>query len=150
MPTSNQFRLSTEQGVIQNGNGIVFSARVGSAQASDIVAGQAVKYVDVAGELPSVVSLAANTDKSIGFVVYNAKDAVYKANNRLEIAQAGTVMKMTAGGAIAAGARVEVVYTTTKVITTGGTNPVIGIALEKAAADGDLIYVQITTPFAPL
>ncbi len=53
---------------------------------------------------------------------------------------------MEAGAAISAGSNVEIVASVDKVITSAGTNTVIGIAMNKAIADGDLIEVKIKTP----
>jgi hypothetical protein len=143
----NQFAMSTVQGQMDlQFNGSVISAQVDSTQATNLVAGQAVKLVDSAGGVPKVVGLAANTDSTFGYVIRNLKDVDFPAYAQLEIALQGSVMYMTAGAAIARGASIEVVYTTNKVITNAGVNPVAGYALDKAAADGDLIRVYVLTP----
>ncbi len=121
----------------------VISAAVSADQVTALVAGQPVKIENSAGGVPKVLALAANADSTAGFVGYNLKDISYPANARCELALAGTVMYMTAGGAISRWGNVEVVYTTNKVIAAGGTNPVVGIAFDKAAADGDLIRVMV-------
>lgn len=140
---SNQFNITQEQGAIDLQGLQVLSCIVKSDESAALVPGQAVKLADVAGALPVVTTLTANTQESFGFVVSNIKKDSFAASERVEVAIGGAVLYMTAGGAIARGAKVEVVYTTKKVITTGGTNPVVGIALDKAAADGDLIRVLI-------
>lgn len=143
----NQFKQTPIQGEMdQQVPGTVISCQVDSSQATALVAGQPVKLVDNAGGVPKVVSLAADTDASFGFVVYNLKDAEYAAYARCEIAIKGSIMTMTAGAAIARGAKVEAVQASKKVITSAGINPVIGWAFDKAAADGDLIRVFIETP----
>ena len=141
----NQFKQSTDQGQIDNPTGAaqVLSCIVGSGQATALVAGQAVKLSDTATGIPEIVSIAANTDQIFGFVVLTAKDATYAAGSVVEIAISGTIMHMTAGAAIARGAKLETVYTTKKVITNAGTNTICGWAFDKAAADGDLIRVWI-------
>jgi hypothetical protein len=122
----------------------VISATVSSSQVTTLVPGQAVKLEDSAGGLPKVLSLAADSDNTFGFVCRNVKDVERAAGENLEIALVDTVMWMQAGAAIARGASVEVVQASGKVITGAGANPVVGWAYDKAAADGDLIRVYIT------
>ncbi len=144
----NQFGITTRQGQVDLTfpNNII-TCQVGSSQVTALVAGQAVKLLDVAaGGVPNVVSLAANTNPSFGVVVSNIKDINYPAGARVEIGLAGTFIWLTAGAAIAAGAKLEFVYTTNKVITNAGTNPLFGYALDQATADGDLIRVGIINP----
>lgn len=144
---SNQFALTTEQGQLDlQASQNVLTCQVSSSESTSIVAGQPVKLEDSAGGLPKVLALTGATSKTFGFVVRNLKDATREANETLEVAIAGSIMYMTAGAAIARGAKLEVVYTTNKVITSAGTNPVVGYALDKAAADGDIIRVIIGTP----
>ncbi len=126
--------------------GSVFSMMVDPTQATALVAGQPVQLYNSSSPIPTVVALTANTDASFGFVVRNLKDANFPTGARLEIASNFAVLYMTAGAAIARGAKIEVVYTTNKVITNAGTNPVAGFALDKALADGDLIRVMIINP----
>lgn len=144
----NQFAQTAEQGFLdlQNGMNNIIECQVASAETGSIVAGEAVKIQDSAGGLPKVLKLTANTDKTLGFAVFNGKDPSLEALDVVSVALNGTVMWMTAGAAIARMAKLEVVYSTKKVITSAGTNPVVGYALDKAAADGDLIRVLITTP----
>lgn len=143
----NQFGQTPVQGQMDLSIGSsVISARVSPNQATALIAGQAVKLdTTVAGGSPAVKALAANTDVTFGFVVRNIKDASRPTNSNLELALNGSVMYMTAGAAITRGSKLEVVYTTNKVITNAGTNPVVGYAFDTAAADGDLIRVYITT-----
>lgn len=144
----NQFAQTPEQGFLdlQTGQSNVLNGGISLSEAGTLIAGQAVKMEDSAGGVPKFLKLAANTDKTFGFVVYNQKDTGFTAGMGASIAIDGSVMYMTAGAAIARGAKLEVVYTTDKVITSAGTNPVVGIALDKAAADTDLIRVLIQTP----
>ena len=103
----------------------------------------AVKIVDNFNPIPAVTPFTANTDALWGFIAVNIKDASYSAGDRVEIARSGTVMQMTAGGAIARGAKVEYAFASNKVITSAGTNTVVGVAFDKAGADGDIIRVII-------
>lgn len=143
----NSFKITPVQGEVDlQFAGSVVSARVKSSEATALVAGQAVKLVDTAGGVPEVTALAANTDSTFGFVTRNLKDASFPAYSSVEIGLQGTVIWMTAGAAIARGAKLEVVNSTKKVITNAGTNPVCGFAFDKASADGDLIRVYVITP----
>lgn len=143
----NMFAMETVQGQIDlSFHSSVITCEVSSAQATALVAGQAVKLEDSAGGMPKVLALAANTDPSFGVVLRNLKDINFPALARVEVALAGSVVYMTAGGAIARGAKVEFVNSTLKVITAAGTNPVLGFALDKAAGDNSLVRVYILTP----
>ncbi len=141
----NQFAQTPIQGMIDlEGFGSNVTAfAVSSNQVAALVPGQAFKVEASAGGVPKIVSLSANSDIPAGFVGYNLKDQSYPALARVEGAMSGSVMYMTAGAAINRWANVEIVYTTNKVITSAGTNPVCGFAYDQAAADGDLIRVYI-------
>lgn len=144
----NQFTISQVQGAATLTPANVLSCVVDSTETTQLVGGQPVKLSTTSTAVPKVLALTANTDKSFGFVLRNLKDISRGAGETLEVARYGTVMYMTAGAAINAGAKIEVVYTTNKVITNAGTNPIVGIALDKAFADGDLIRVEIVNPLA--
>lgn len=123
-------------------SGIIDPAFAGTA----IVPGQPVQLIVGSKGIPKFTALTANTQIADGFVAYSTKDGSFVASKALEVAISGAVMYMTAGAAIAAGANIEIVYTTNKVITNAGTNPVVGTALDAASADGDLIRVKIKLP----
>lgn len=146
----NQFAITPIQGMmdLEGFGSNVISCQVDHAQSTSLVPGQPVKLATTAGGIPKVVALSANSDQPFGFVAYNVKDASYAADDRVEIALFGSVMYMTSGGAIVRGASVETVYTTNKVITTGGVNPVSGFAFDTATATDQLIRVYIQSPFA--
>lgn len=147
---SNQFALTAVQGQVDLGqvSGNVLSCQVDEAETATLVAGDAVTIVDSAGGVPKVLKVTANTAKPFGFLLRNIKDSGFGAGDRCEIGRVNTVVYMTAGAAIARGADVEYVAADTKVITSAGTNPISGFALDKAAADGDLIRVWIKEPTA--
>jgi Uncharacterized conserved protein (DUF2190) len=146
----NQFSQTTVQGQLdlKSGGNNVVSCQVDAAQATPLVAGQAVKLATTAGGVPKVIALAANTDQPFGFVSRNLKDQNFPANAPVEIALFGSAMYMTAGGAITRGASVEVSNAAVKVVTSGGINPVSGFAFDTASNDGDLIRVYIQAPFS--
>lgn len=151
MVTSNQFQLAREKGMISPASAAenVYSCRVDASESATLVAGTAVKLKDVAGKGFIVEAADAISDDIFGFVIYNVKVASYTANDSVNIATDNTVLTMEASAAIAGGANVELLLTGAKVATaaTSGAR-VVGKALEKAAADGDLIPVLIQTPTA--
>lgn len=108
-----------------------------------LVPGQAVKMVDSAGGVPKVVEAALDSDEIFGFINYNIKDKQYDAYDAVGISlvNGGNVMYMTASAAIARNAVVGVVIASKKVKTSAGGSRDVGRALDKAAADGDLIRV---------
>jgi len=148
----NQFTQTPEIGNIdlQTGASNVLTCQVASTETVTLTAGMAVKLADVAGEIPKVLKCTADTDEVFGFVVRNLKDVGRDANEFLEIAIKGSVMYMKAGAAIARGARVEADVSENEVITSAGTNTIVGWALDKAAADGSIFRVYIETPYASL
>lgn len=143
----NQFKQTPEVGTLDlRIPGASISCQVDADQATALVPGQAVAIVDSAGGVPKVEALAADTDVTFGFVVRNLKDIDFPAEKPVEIAFYGAVMFMKAGAAIARGAFVEFDVSDNEVITAAGTNPSVGIALDKAGAADDIIRVLIQTP----
>lgn len=142
----NQRVMTTEQGQVDYAiNPSIISAVIHSTETGTLVPGQSVKIYDVAGGVPKVVARDADSDAVFAFIIRNPKDASYEAGDSCEIAIAGSVIYMTAAAAIARGATVEAVVASKKVQTVSTGSPV-GIALDKAAADGDLIRVYIIVP----
>lgn len=142
----NQFRMTPIQGLSAKNGGLVLPVQVAAGQATPLIPGQAVKISNTTGGIPQVVALSADTDATFGFVLFNQKDINYIAGARLEIAMAYTTVFMTAGAAIARGASVEVVSASSKVITYAGVNPLVGVALDAATLNGDLIPVLVLAP----
>lgn len=139
-PGRNKGDLTTAYG----GSPAAFQGKVSDSESTALVPAQAVKIVDVAGELTTFTAATATTDAIFGFVPSNVKTDSYAAQAALKVSGAGTVMVMEASAAIAAGAQLEYVPTGQKVATVN-TGTVIGRALTPATADGDLIRVLITT-----
>lgn len=144
----NQFAQSPTQGGLDlKFNSQTISCQVDVSSASPLIAGQAVKMVDSAGGVPKVVECAANDDDVFGFVNYSLKDASFGDYDQVEVsAFAGNVMWMTASAAIARNAKVMIVVSGSKVATATSGKTIVGRALDKAAADGDLIRVYIDLP----
>ena len=128
-------------------NPAVMSAQIDSSEVGTLVPGQAVTLVDSAGGVPKVIAAAADTADVFGFIVYDIKSTGFVALDKVEIAtMRDNVQYMEAGAAVARGAKVMIVVTGSKVVlaTTGKT--IVGRALDKATASGDLIRVTIDLP----
>lgn len=145
-PLINQFGITPVQGQLDLPDlSSVITCQVVSTQVDDLVQGQAVKLTTVAGGVPKVASLAADSDVTFGFVVRNLKDQVYPAQSMVEIAIFGSIMWMTSSAAITRGAKIEVVSASNKVKTNAGTNPVVGFAYDTASGADELIRVYVLT-----
>jgi hypothetical protein len=90
-----------------------------------------------------VIEKAKTTNAILGVVIFDRKKNNSVAGDFVDVALSGNIMFMEAGAAINAGALVEAVATGDKVITSAGTNTVLGRALVAAAASGDMIPVLI-------
>ena len=142
----NQRLQNTEQGQVDLLiNPAIIAGQIAVAETASLVAGSPIKLSDVVGAVPQFLLATADDDAIFGYIVRNIKDSTFVALEFCEVAFSGSVMYMTAGAAIARGAKVESDVSLVKVITQSA-NPVVGIALDKAAADGDLIRVLITAP----
>lgn len=140
---SNQFKMETVAGELDlQFNSSVVSGKVSANQVAALIAGQGVKIEDSSTAIPSVLASGAG-DEVNAFVIRNLKDANFPTDARVELAMAGSVMYMTANGAIPRWAKVEYDPATGKVGVSAGVNQVVGRAYDKALADGDLIRVEI-------
>jgi len=140
---SNQFSILPQKGTLSlfpNVN--LVDCQVDTSESGTIKAGDPLVIVDVAGAVIKVKKAAA-TDKFLGCVPYSVKGNEYVAEDMIRVAMDYCCLQMEASAAIAAGIEVEINPTTGKVAPQSGTNTVIGDALGKAAADGDLIPVMI-------
>jgi hypothetical protein len=145
--TSNQFQRSNIKGrldEILNLN--QFRCIVDASETATLVPGDPVKLKDITGNLIIIEKATALTDDIFGFVPYSVDKNEYIARDILQIASRDCVMIMEASAAIARGAAVQINFANGKVATKTGTNTAIGIALEKALADTNLIKVWIQTP----
>lgn len=143
----NQFSQAPVQGMLDlRFNGQTISCQGGSG-ASGLVAGQAVKMEDSADGIPKVVAASADTDDVFGFINIDQKSSSFDEGDKMEVsALRGNVMYMTASAAIARNAKVMIVVSGNKVATATSGKTIVGRALDKAAADGDLIRVAIDLP----
>lgn len=141
----NQFQQSAEKGQmdLKFAAGTI-SCSVDSSAPANLVAGDLVKLVDSAGGVPKVIKITADTDDVFGVVLYSFKDASYPDLASVEIAAfRGAVVYMESSAAIARGAKVMPVVSGSKVATATVGKRVIGQALDKATASGELIRVVV-------
>ena len=141
----NQFQQTAERGQIAllTANSPVISAVVDSTEAGTLKAGDAVKLVSTSTGIPHVVKVGNSDTSLLGFVVFNPvkNDNIVKGD-RIEIAITGAFMYMVASASIYAGVAVDYAYATGKVAT-ANSGLECGVALDAAAADGDLIRVAV-------
>lgn len=148
-PLQNQFNITPVQGMLdmqENPNTI--SGQIDVSSAGNLIPGTPVKMVDSAGGVPKFVECAADTDDVLGFINYNIKNSVFNAYDPVEISlvAGGNVMFLTAAAAIARRATVMVVIAGVQVATATSGKTIVGWALDKAVATGDLIRVYMLPP----
>ena len=140
MQNVNQFSQTHEKGHIDTkiGGVIIPCKLTGPAKA-----GASVKLVDSASKEIEVVEVATQADVAFGVIVRDYKKSSYVAGDFVEVLVKDGIMRCEASEAIARGAEVSYVITGQKVESADATECVIGTALDKASADGDLIRVLI-------
>jgi len=148
--SQNQFSQSPEQGMLDlRFNTNTMSGQIDVSSGGGLVPGQAVKMVDSVGGVPKFVECALDADDVFGFINYNIKNKVFNDYDAVEVSYfRGNVMYMTASAAIARNAEVAVVIASKKVVTAVTGDRIVGRALDKATADGQLIRVVIDLPGA--
>ncbi len=116
-----------------------------------LVPGDPLKFQDSArGGLPRVIKAAADTDDIIGYVPYNQKEGEngYDSGERCEALLFGGIVILRATAAFVRGTSLMIDLGATGGVKTATTNKtIVGRALDKASADGDLVRVWL---FAPL
>lgn len=124
------------------------SAQIDASETGTLYAGSPVKMYDSAGGVPKVVKCAANSDEVLGFINYDIKSQSFVAGSAVEISMAGNVIFLYATAAIARGARVALDVANNGVAPLAGSGgaDIVGWALDKAVAMGDLIRVVVLTP----
>ena len=140
----NQFGMSLEKGLLTLSKDNLFDAKIDDTSIEIIPSGSAVKITDTTDAQITVDLATDAADDIFGFVVYESRKNSFAAKDFVRVACINSVMQMEASAAIARGATLEIEPTGEKVVTrTSGT--LIGRALDKASADGDLIRVLIST-----
>ncbi len=146
---SNQFAQTPQLGQLDlSFNTTTVSCQIDTSESGTLVPGQSVKLVDSAGGVPKVIACAADADTVFGFINYQMKQSGYVAGDAVEISTGyGNVMYLRATAAIARGALLkQAVASTGGVLTATAGAKIVGWALDKAAADGDLIRVFVNAP----
>jgi len=148
----NQFKQTPVVGSLDltvNSSPMVFTCRFKDAsdEGAELVPGEGVNLVDLGSSDtigPPIVDERATTDVIFGVKIYNTKSNTAEDGDIVQIAGDGAVVFMNAGAAIARGAEVELVDATPgNVITSAGTNRILGKALDKASAADDLVRILI-------
>lgn len=113
----------------------VITAIVDKSEAGEILPGDGVSLVATSENgLPKVIKATDGT-KVFGFATYNIKKFPFVKGDTLSIAIDGAIMYMAADVEIEAGAEVQYEPTTGYVKTTAGTKGVVGVAMDKIAAN---------------
>ncbi len=138
-PVKGQLDLALEPNTIQ--------CVVDPNQVTALVPGQAVVLSNLSDQIPMVAGAAARTDDIFGFVNYDLKLGSFGAGDRVSISFfRGNVQYMEAAAAFAPYVRLEPVISGSTVQTAVSGGRVIGFALDKASAAGDLVRVVIDLP----
>lgn len=148
----NQFRQGAQVGMLDlvvNPNPAVFTCRLYNASATlEMAPGQGMKLIDRGASdsvgPPIVDERAADGDAIFGVKIFSTKENDDVAGDIIEVAGQGAVIWMEASEAIARGAILALVEAAAGEVAIQSTEEVLGIALDKAAADGDLLRVLIT------
>lgn len=124
------------------------AAQVDQTETENVYAGSPLKVVDSVGGAPKVILCTADTDDVFGFANYNMKNAALTAGMPLEISQTGNWMWLYATGPIARGVKVQLDLLNNGIAAAVGSSgkAVVGVSMDKAEAQGDLIRVAIQAP----
>lgn len=144
-----QFAQTSNVGVLDLLDSNVVAMQVDVTQTTPLYPGSAVKVVDNANGLPTVVACSADSDDVFGFIVYDIKSASFSAGARIQVAFDLACMWLYATEAIARMAAVAI-----EPLSVGGVKAaagetgatVVGRAYDKATAAAQLIRVLIRTP----
>lgn len=142
----NQFRITPivgAQDLTVNQNIKACRINPDSVSTDPIVAGQAVKLVDVAGDVP-IVDVAAVTEEAYGVLVHDLRHDTFAKGDYVNVAARGSVIFLEASAAIAGGAAVQNTPggPTVQTLTSLATNCRLGRNLTKIAAAG-VVRVEI-------
>jgi hypothetical protein len=125
----------------------IFSVRYSTAAAGDIAPGTGVKLVDLGAshtEGPPIVDARAlNTDAIFGVKMYETQINPRKAGEYIEVIGQGGVIWLKADAALAAGSKVEFNLAKPGFVQALTTNTLVGVTLDKALAQDDLVRVKI-------
>jgi hypothetical protein len=150
--TTNEFKQKNAIGTLDlttNPNPSVLYCRYDytNLATATIIPGTGLILVDLAGNdaigPPIVDTRTLDADAIEGVLIYDPKKATKDIGDVVAVAQFGAVVFMEASAAISRGAKVALVLATPGQVVTLTTEALLGKALDKAAAAGDIIRVQI-------
>lgn len=147
---TNQFKQTNTVGVLDlttNPNPFVMSVRLDPAITGDVIPGEGVILTDLGASdsigIPIIAQRSADADAIEGVVIYDTKSATKTGNDIVTVAKKNAVIFMEASAAILRGAKVALVLASPGQVVTQTTEALFGKALDKAAATGDLIRVEV-------
>lgn len=150
----NQFKQAAVVGEVDlqtNPNPAMYTCRFKDASETDgttLKPGEPCKLIDLgASDIvgpPIVDEMADDNDGgAFGVKVFSTKKNESVDNDIVQVATEGAVIWLEASAAIARGAKVAAVLSAPGEVVTLTTEDQLGIALDKAAADGDMLRVLI-------
>lgn len=150
----NTFKQSTAKGKLElTPNGNTFSAKITAGSNVTLEPGMAVE-LDASSSSSMLTVTPVSSGLIFGFIPLvhknNAIGLTSTTSDVIEVASKGCVMTMETEEAISRGDYVKynATYVTVEEADTA-TDAIVGIALDTAAAKGDLIRVYILAPNAP-
>lgn len=150
----NAFGQTTAKGKLElTPNYSIFSAKIAAGSNVTLEPGMAVE-LDASSTGPMLTVKPVDSGLIFGFIPLvhknNAIGLTSTVTDTVEVATKDCVMVMEAGGAIARGDVLKYDASTVTVEEADtAADAIIGIALDAAAASGDLIRVKIATPNIP-
>lgn len=147
MQLSNQLTEGVEKGMLDPKSlGTVIPAQAVSGLTDPLYPGMAVMLTNDSGKMIQVNEQFASVMPPFGVIVYDAKKNSYDSQEVMEIASGGSMVWVEAGAAFSRG--VQLTYDATNknyIAATTGVS-IVGIALDNAAAEGDLIRLLVKDP----
>ena len=117
--------------------------------ASDIGAGEGLKFVDGGANDPNGVPLCnilgADTEQADGVPIYDAKSGVVQPGEIVQMSFNGCVQYMEAAAALNRGTEVQLVLATPGQVAAKGAGALFGRLLDKSFAAGDTVRVLVGT-----
>lgn len=140
----NQFAMTTVAGTKLSGMNVITAELYDASAATAFVPGEFVVLGStVNATVPKVIKGTGLTNLYFGVILTNPLKDSWVTGDRVEIGLATTIVYMTASASITAGAKLQYDYSTGKVATQTASNTVVGMAMDNASTDGDLIRVYI-------
>ncbi len=153
MYNSNEFKKGTQIGSLDltvGGISPAFTVRLDpNYSGDDVEAGTVMMWFDGgasdANGVPLVTPVTAAANLPVGARLFSTKSGVTKPGEIMQVSSQGCVQVLTAGAAINRGAEVSWLSLASpgKVTLKTSTFARLGIAIDKASADGDVIRVLI-------